>query len=54
MLSERTNSFIMGIRRKNLNTLLILTFFELQTVFAHPDDQFLALLEEQLPAFPDE
>lgn len=45
----------MGIKIKNLVTLLILTcFFELQTVFALPDDQFLALPEEQLPAIPDE
>lgn len=54
MLSE-SKSLIMGIRSKNLCTLLILTcLFELQTVFALPDEQFLALPEEQLPAFPDE
>lgn len=45
----------MGIRSKNLVTLLILIcFFELQTVFALLDEQFHALPEERLPAFPDE
>lgn len=55
MLSETIKSLIMGIRTKNLITLLILTcFFELQTVFALPDEEFLSLPEERLPAFPDE
>lgn len=55
MLSERIKSLIMGTRSKNLLTLLILTyFFELQTVFALPDELFHAIPEEPLPAFPDE
>lgn len=52
MLSERTKSLIMGISSRNLVTLLILSyFFELQTVFALPDEQFQ---EEWLPAVPNE
>lgn len=55
MLSERTKSLILGISSRNLVTLLILvSFFELQTVFPLPDDQFRAFPEERLTAFPDE
>lgn len=43
------------ISSRNLITLLILiSFFELQTVFTLPDEQFLTFPEERLPTFLNE